>query len=676
MMKRRSLILSIITLLLWICSTSFSAAQSSEPIPIYVLQGEGATTPLRGRYVDAFGVVTAVGSVGFYVQDPFGDDRSETSDGIYVYTRRRPDVRAGDCVLVRGALIDEFYDKTELSRVKAIEPSTLCRGRPTPAPLPTLPYAARPEEIYEPLEGMQVRSAALTGVVHGPTKRYADGEAEIAFIPASFQPYISDGRIFFDEPVEQALLVYVSSALGAPLPDLHHGDRIRITGLEGAAFDAILDYNFGKYQLLLLPGAAVERIHAAEAAPLQAAPPGEEDFTVCSYNLMALGSGAAQHPNPNDYARELQRRSLTIAEWLGGCTILALQESGTPHDAEALAVHLRERFGLDYTASALPGPQTANPEFPLTNALLTRNDRVRVLSLIGLQSCSAVDYGVVDPGACAAGLFPLFDRPPLVADLVVEGNGGEAMTLTVIVNHWKSKVGDEAVNLPRRIRQAQAVADLAQVRLSADPNAAVIVLGDLNDYYGSEPVETVRTAMDPDLVHLFDRLPPLSRYTYIYNGASQALDHVLVSPPLAENVGEVTILRLSADYADPQAPTAEGVFHASDHDPLLVRIWPHGVGWVAGNVGHAGVQVELLDAGGRRVAQAISDARGDFRLWNVRPGAYRLLLQAPPHLKLSFSDVAITAISGENRFITTAQHQAVAAGVAMALWSAAPASAP
>jgi protocatechuate 3,4-dioxygenase beta subunit len=88
------------------------------------------------------------------------------------------------------------------------------------------------------------------------------------------------------------------------------------------------------------------------------------------------------------------------------------------------------------------------------------------------------------------------------------------------------------------------------------------------------------------------------------------------------------------------------------------------------------VQVELLDAGGSRVAQAASDARGDFRLWNVRPGAYRLLLQAPPHVELSLSDVAITVISGENRFMTTARHQASAAGAAMALWSAAPASAP
>lgn len=675
-MTRKSFIFPAVALLCWLCLTSFSAAQQGEPIPIYVLQGEGATTPLRGRYVDAVGVVTGVGSAGFYLQDPVGDGRSETSDGLYVYTRRRPDVTVGDCVLVRGALIDEFYGKTELSRVKAIEPSRLCRGTPMPAALPTFRYAVQPKEVYEAFEGMWVRATALTGTVHGPTKRYANGEAEIALIPASLQPYISDGRIFFDEPVEQALLVYISSALGVPLPDLNHGDRIRIAGIHDATFDAILDYNFGKYQLLLLPGATVERIHAAEVAATRAAPPGEEDFTVCSYNLMALGSGSAQYPNPVDYARELHRRSLTIADWLGGCLIIGLQESGTPRDAEALATHLRERFGLDYTASALPGPQTGDPEFPLTNALLTRTDRVRVLSLASPQSCSPVDYGVVDPGACPAGLFPLFDRPPLLADLMVENSRGDAMALSVIVNHWKSKRGDENVNLSRRIRQAQAVADLAQTRLAVDSNAAVIVLGDLNDYYGSEPVEALRTATEPKLVHLFEYLPPLSRYTYIYNGASQALDHVLMSPALAANVGEIAVLRLNADYASSQAPDAEHIFHASDHDPLLVRIWPRSVGWIAGSVGYPGVRVELFDAAGDRVAQATSDARGDFRLWNVTPGPYRLVLIAPPHLELSLSDVAITVISGENRFIIAARHQAGEAGTAMALWSAAPASTP
>ena len=652
------------------------AAQNNEPIPIYILQGDDASTPLAGRYIDSVGVVTGVGAAGFYLQDPSGDGRRETSDGIYVYTRTRPTVTPGECVLVRGALISEFYDKTELSRVKAIEPSNLCRATAvTPTAYPILAYRARPQDLYEAYEGMRVTLPSLSGVIHGPTKRYASGESEIAVALAHVHPYLSDGRIFFDEPDEQAQLVYVSGALGVPLPDLNHGDRVRITAIDGGEARAILDYNFGKYQLLLLTGAQVERVEPGSRAPVAAPPASGEDFTICSYNLMGMGSGTAQYLDPTHYAVELRRRAVTIAEWLSGCLVIGLQESGQPKDAEQLAALLRNDFSLDYMATALPGPQSTNPEFPLTNALLTRNDRVQVLAVENPQACSPIDYKTVAPGVCPTGQFPLFDRPPLVAELAIQDGWGGETELTIIVNHWKSKAGDESVNLPRRLRQAEAVAALVQQRLTVDPNAAVVVLGDLNDYYGSEPIETVRTLPEPDMVHLYNYLPPLDRYTYIFNGASQVLDHVLVSPALAKRVGQAQIVRLNADYAAQHTPAADNVFHASDHDPVMMRIWPRGVGWIAGNVGYPGVQATLLGADGQRAAFATSDARGDFRLWNLwdaAPAPYRLLLEAPPHLTLALSDVAISVISGENRFTTTARHQASAAGASIALWSASP----
>ena len=635
-------------------------AQSGEPIPVYVLQGEGASSPLAGRYVDSVGVVTGVGAEGFYLQDPAGDGRTDTSDGIYVYTRERPAVQPGDCVTVRHALIDEFYEKSELSRAAEISPSDLCRLAPAPAALPAARYDAAPAQRYEALEGMVVTLPRLEGVIHGPTKRYATGEAEVGLALAAVQPYLTAGRVYFDEPRELAQLLYVSGALGVALPDLHHGDRVRIIGAGGAPATAILDYNFGKYQFLLLPGAVVET-----------APAADRDFTLCSYNLMGMGSGTAQHPDPADYDRELRRRAATISTGLAGCTVIGLQEAGQPADAERLAALLTTEYGLSYTATALPSPQSSDSEFPLTNALLTRTDRVQVVDAQSLQGCTTVDYDALDPGVCALGEFPLFDRPPLVVNLSVQA-AGAAYPLTVIVNHWKSKAGDEAANLPRRLAQAQHVAGLVQARLTADADAAIAVLGDFNDYYGSEPLAIVATAPDPDLVHLYDRLPPLARYSYIFNGPSQTLDHVLVSPALAAHVGQVEIVHLNADFAASQSPTADAITHASDHDPLLTRIWPDGAGWLAGNARYSGVQADLLDADGARVATAHTDARGDFRLWNLAPGSYRLRLSAPPHLSLPIADVAITVVSGENRFMAVVHHFVSQAGAELAAWTAAP----
>ena len=70
--------------------------------------------------------------------------------------------------------------------------------------------------------------------------------------------------------------------------------------------------------------------------------------------------------------------------------------------------------------------------------------------------------------------------------------------LFVIANHWNSKGGDEplfGVHQPpvfssevQRIQQATVVHDFVNAILTADPNANVLVLGDLNDFQFSTPL--------------------------------------------------------------------------------------------------------------------------------------------------------------------------------------------
>lgn len=648
-------------LLLWLCCWLWPerlSGQGQELTPIYQIQGEGAATLLEGRVVDSFGVVTAVRETGFFLQDPTGDGRAETSDGIYVYTRQRPLVAVGDCVRVRQAEVDEFYDKTELVRPQAIEPSRGCAGHPTV--LTMLPEGVGK---MEPYEGMRVGVAPFEGILHGPTRRYSGEEAEVAVVLAGRQPYVSGGRIFYDEPLEQAQLLYLNSAAGSALPDLRHGDRVRVAG--GAA---VVDYNFGKYQLLLLPGSQIERVASAAGQPDPAAPAASDHFTVCSYNMNGMGSGSDQYPEPARYQREMERRAETIARWLGGCTVVGLQEAGTPRDAEQLAERLRADYGLAYTATALPGPQSASRSFPLTNALLTRTDRVQILAVEAFQGCSERDYGVQEVGACPLGQYPLFDRPVLAVDLAVQGAWGEPFAISVWVNHWKSKSGDERANLPRRVAQAQQVAGWAQHKLAAE--TALVVLGDLNDFLDSSSVEALRTGTDPALLQLYAWLPVLDRYSYIYNGASQTLDYLLVSRSLEKLVGEVQVVRVNADQPSPLQPETAGALHSSDHDPLLARIWPQGVGWVAGDFGHADLRFSWEERSGRTVGEAVTDANGEVRFWNLPPGAYQAELQAPAHLVLSSTEVAFTVVSGENRIHGEVRHRTSLAGVELAVWGA------
>jgi hypothetical protein len=256
----------------------------------------------------------------------------------------------------------------------------------------------------------------------------------------------------------------------------------------------------------------------------------------------------------------------------------------------------------------------------------------------------------------------------LAVDLAVQGEWGEPFAVSVWVNHWKSKSGDERANLPRRVAQAQQVAGWAQHKLAA--GAALVVLGDLNDFLDSLPVEALRAGTDPALLQLYGWLPALERYSYIYNGASQTLDYLLVSRSLEKLVGEVQAVRVNADQPSPLQPETAGALHSSDHDPLLARIWPQGVGWVAGDFDHAGVRVSWKERSGRTVGEAVTDASGEVRFWNLPPGVYQAELQAPAHLVLSSTKVAFTVVSGENRIHEETRHRTSLAGVELAVWGA------
>lgn len=656
----------------WLVPAPATAQDAAPLTPIYAIQGDGAASALDGQRVDSVGIVTAVGPRGFFVQDPAGDGRAETSDGIYVYTSRAPTVRVGECVLVRRGLVDEYYDKTELVDADAVMASDRCAaGAPTPVALPLPRLGQQPSALLEPLEGMLVAVPALAGVVQGPTKRFTNGDVEIAFVPAALTPYIDDGRVQQADPVETAALLFLSGALGAAMPDANWGDEIQL-GAAGAL--AVLDYNFEKYQLMLLPGTAIAHTAAPPRPGVTLAPTAGDEFTVCSFNLRGMGSGEDQYPLPAEYALQLRKRAAVIAGQLQGCTIIALQETGTPADAEALAGLLAAEFRQDYAAIALPGPQTAVSQFPLTNSLLARRDRVDVLAVSAPQGCSPVNYDVFDaPGACAMGQYGLFDRLPLVVDLRVRGDWGEAIDLRVINNHWKSKGGDEAVNAPRRRNQAAFVASLAQEWLDRDPGAAAIVLGDLNDFLGSEPVETLRTAVEPDLEQAYDWLPRLERYSYIFNGASQALDHLLFTPDLLPALAEAGVLRVNADYAMPAVEEPASLLHVSDHDPLAVRFRPGGAAWLGGNLRYPGIVVAAADGAAATLATATTDANGDYRLWNLPITApVTLTVTAPSFVTLPDATVALTPRPGVNSYSAQPIHAAVQAGAAAILATANP----
>ena len=664
---------------------SFSSPARQNDLPdvvrIYDIQGEGLATSFAKQRLNTMGVVTGVTATGFYLQDPLGDDKPQTSDGIFVYTRTRPALRMGDCLLLQDVYVQEFYEKTELSELssRSLQPGNFCgtgQVQPEPVPLPQL--ALDPALAYERVEGMVVALPPFTGVVQGPTKRFDGNEAEISFIDEKLFPYIEGQRIFQWQTENTTALMFWCSSLGAQFPNIRWGDRIRVEPARGEQILAVVDYNFGKYQLLPLETPrfiyAGSVLDADQLSDPPAAPAAAHEFTVCTFNGLGMGRGTAQYVERAEYEAQLHKRALAIATQLNGCTIIGMQEIGTPAVAQELADLLRSEFALAYRAVSIPGPMTANLEFPLTNTFLVRSDRAQIADAQQRQACSNKDYEVpAAPGTCPNGQFALFNRPPLVLDVTVHGEWGEAYALTVITNHWKSKGGDESVNLVRRTAQARHVAGLVQERLNMDPAAHLVVLGDLNDYYTSEPVAILQQETRPALVHTYDFLPRTDRYTYNFNGASQVLDHILVSPAMLAHVAQVDPVHINADYPYPEQTDANSVHHSSDHDPVVLRIRPGGASWVSGDISFAGVDVQLWDEAGNLVEQVTTDIAGQYRMWNLEPGAYMIRYALPEYIHWtdnrgnSILEEAVNLIPGANALpVPRLQHSAIQIGRAAA----------
>jgi len=165
-----------------------------------------------------------------------------------------------------------------------------------------------------------------------------------------------------------------------------------------------------------------------------------------------------------------------------------------------------------------------------------------------------------DPGR---GFFAA--RRPLVAELEVEGR-----SLFFVVVHLSSKGGDDPLlglhQPPRRSSEAQrreqavAVRTLVDRLLAADPSARVVILGDFNERQDRPPMRALEAG---GLVNLTWRLPENERYSYLFRGSGECIDHVVVSPSLAPGS------RVDVVHVDAEQPSAE---RASDHDPVVVSL--------------------------------------------------------------------------------------------------------
>jgi uncharacterized protein len=569
---------------------------------IHDIQGTTRVSPHAGAAVtNVPGVVTAVRSTGssrgYWFQDPAPDADPATSEAVFVFTGSvTPQVKVGDSVLV-SAKVTEYYpggastggqSVTQLSGPSA---TVLSSGGALPAavavdakalpdryapdangasiePLPLKParYAL---DWLESREGMLLRIGDSRVV--GASNAY--GETWVTTKPRQ-NATPRGGTLYGSYADANSGRLLVAPLTGAK-PRADVGDTL--TG----PTTGVLDYSsFGGHGLQATTFGTVVS-HGLKPEVTKKAGAGE--LAVATYNVENL--------DPTDPQAKFDRLAEGIVKNLAAPDIVSLEEiqdnNGAKDDGTVAADQTLARFIAAIGAAGGPtydwrsiDPQNktdgGEPGGNIRNVFLFNPKRVGFVDRPGGDATTAVQVvkngkngkGGITLSVSPGRINPASDawttsRKPLVGEFTFRGE-----QYFVVGNHFNSKGGDQSLHSrfqpptlsseTQRLAQAKEVNIFVSGLLAKDKKAKVVVLGDLNDYPFSAPVAALTKGKV--LTDLMSTLPENERYSYVYDGNSQTLDHILVSPAVRKPGYDV--VHINAEFAD----------QASDHDPQVVRI--------------------------------------------------------------------------------------------------------
>ena len=228
---------------------------------------------------------------------------------------------------------------------------------------------------------------------------------------------------------------------------------------------------------------------------------------------------------------------------------------------------------------------------------------------------SGAQRGKTETFSCDGAL--LHDRPPLLLRATYTA-GGANFPVAVLVVHMRSRgsidlATDTCAANPsvqrvrqKRLEQAQSVATMAQNFQVANPTVPLVVTGDFNafeftDGY-ADVIGQIRGDIDPAqnqlsgpeitnpvLFNQVFRRPPADRYSFVFAGSAQVLDHALVTRNALPYVTGFEYGRGNADapkiYVDQGCSPLDTTIlplRASDHDGGVLY-FHNGVGFVFGD---------------------------------------------------------------------------------------------
>lgn len=583
-------------------------AAGFEPLAIATVQGAAHRSPLAGRWVAGLeGVVTATEdgprTKGFWMESASPDGDPATSEGIYVAWEGAFTLRPGERVRVGGRVEERAVPATALPvttlHLVALEPLPPASGEPLPPPVRLVSERRIPLQVdddgltqfepasdaidfWESLEGMRV--IVPPGTVVGATRSFGDLVLLADGADTAGAPRTAAGGVRQPEPGRLIERIFLSRRLSGRMPDFQVGDRI------AAAQDGIVDYSFSNYRVQLL---AAPPAPAAPETPSRPACAERTDLAAAKGELTVATFNAENLSVAND-AQRVASVGRAIVHALGAPAIVALDEiqddSGPADDGvvtstatlAALVGAIAEAGGPRYR------PVWVDPENDRDGGQPGGNIRVAMLfdparvELVQRGAARANDPVEIvgrgrtmtlslSPGRLAptSSAFDLRSGEGVRKSLVAQFRAG-GRSLFVIANHWTSKWDDDrafgAHQPPRtptaakRLAQGKAVREFVDRLLGGDPQARIVVLGDLNE---SEKFPGVAALGAPPMRNLVEGVAEAERYSYNFEGASEVIDHIVVSPSLAMGA-EPDLVHLNSNCPDSA--------RLSDHDPVVARL--------------------------------------------------------------------------------------------------------
>jgi len=593
-----------------VCSTVATmvvvpSAAHADTVRIHDIQGTTRLSPLAGQKVtDVAGIVTGVrtfgSSRGFWIEDTAPDADPATSEGVFVFTSSKPTVAVGDAVTVTGT-VSEFVPGGAAggnqSVTEIVKPTVtvVSSGNAVPAPvvvdaksvpsaytpagdaaasgsvnaLPLLPrkYAL---DYYESLEGMNVQVKNVRVVTA------TDPFTEL-WVTVKPHEHVNrrGGAVYGSYTAQNTGRLQIQS-LGAvaDFPAANVGDS-----LVGATTGP-LDYNqFGGYTLV-----------ASELGTLKQGGLKRETTRKQARGELAVATYNVENLDPSDTT--FAAHAAAIVNNLQSPDILSLEEiqdnNGATKDGTVAADQTVRKLidaivaagGPAYDWRSIDPVDLADGGEPggnIRQVFLFNPARVSFTDRPGGDATTAVGVAK-DHGKAALTLSPgridpangawTNSRKPLAGEFVFRGR-----TVILIANHFASKGGDQGLTSQfqpparssetQRHLQATAVNTFVKDILKVQKNADVITLGDINDFEFSDTAKLLEDG--GALWSAIKSLPKSERYSYDYQGNSQVLDQILVSPSISRGCDfDYDSVHVNSEFND----------QISDHDPQVLRFHP------------------------------------------------------------------------------------------------------